>query len=65
MGPNVSVYDVPQNATLEQFREAKLKILSRDFEIELTDEELSRAKKFTTEIQIEQFCLGIINNRWS
>lgn len=65
MGPNVSIYDVPQNASLEKYCEAKLEILGRDFKITLTEEEIAYAHTLKTEIQIEQFCLGIIDKRWS
>ena len=65
MGPNVSIYDVPQNASLERYREAKLEILRRDFKITLEEDEIKRANTLTTEIQVDQFCLGVINDRWS
>lgn len=54
----------PKTNNINTYRKAKLKILKRDFCIDLTDEEVAHANTLTTEIQIDQFCLGIINNRW-
>lgn len=50
--------------SVKSYRKAKLKILDRDFKIKLTEEEINRANSLTTEIQIDQFCMGIINSRW-
>lgn len=51
--------------SLKQYRKTKLKILKNDFRITLTDEELAHAETLTTEIQIDQFCLGILNKNWN
>lgn len=59
-----TMYDLPCGTTLEKFCEAKLQILSRDFKINLTEEEIAYAHTLKTEVQVEQFCLGIINDRW-
>lgn len=64
MGPNVTTYGIPFNATIDQYREAKIEILGRDFKITLTDEEAAHADTLKTESQINQFCTGIINRRW-
>ena len=45
------------------FNERKMS-LKEYRKIKLTDEEIARAETLTTEIQIDQFTLGIINNRW-
>lgn len=50
--------------SIKEYRKMKLKMLDRDFCINLTDEEIAHAKTLTTEVQIDQFCLGIINKRW-
>jgi hypothetical protein len=50
--------------TLSQYRKMKLKILKRDFKIDLTEEELAHAETLKTEAAINQFCMGILNNRW-
>lgn len=55
---------VPRNMSLKQYRKMKLKMLERDFCIRLTDAEREYANTLTTEIAIDQFCLGILNNRW-
>lgn len=53
-----------KTVSLKAYRKQKIKILERDFCIRLTEEEIERINKLTTEIQIDQFCLGIINKRW-
>lgn len=50
--------------SLKEYRKMKLKMLQRDFRIKLTDEDIAHAETLTTEIQIDQFCLGILNTRW-
>lgn len=55
---------VPRNMSLKAYRKMKLKMLERDFCINLTDEERARANEMTTEAALDQFCIGILNNRW-
>ena len=55
---------MPKNASIKTYRKHKIKILSRDFCIRLTDEEIERINNLETEIAIDQCCLGIINKRW-
>ena len=50
--------------SFKTYKKMKLKMLRRDFCIPLTDEELARYNTLTTEIQVDQFCLGMINKRW-
>ena len=50
--------------SLKEYRKMKLKMLRRDFCVLLTDEEIAYAHTLTTEVQIDQFCLGILNKRW-
>lgn len=47
-----------------QYKKRRLKELRRDFKIMLTEEEQARAGALTTEVQVDQFCMGILNNRW-
>lgn len=54
----------PKNMSFKQYKKQKLKILERDFCIHLTEEEQERWNNLTTEAQVDQFFLGIINNRW-
>lgn len=62
------MYDIVQgqqrNVSIEMYREEKLIMLEVDFCIRLTKEEIARLNSLTSEIKIDQFCLGIINNRW-
>lgn len=55
---------VPKTTNIKAYRKAKLKILSRDFKVKLTEEELAHAETLTTEVQIDQFCMGILDKRW-
>lgn len=50
--------------TIDSYRKRKLKILKRDFRITINEEELAHANTLTTEMQIDQFCLGMINKYW-
>lgn len=50
--------------SLKQYRKYKLKILKRDFMVELTEEEKAHAETLKTEAAIDQFCMGILNKRW-
>lgn len=54
----------PKTTNINSYRKAKLKILSRDFCIELTTDEFAHANTLTTIAAIDQFCIGILNNRW-
>lgn len=55
---------IPKHTNIKSYRKAKLKILSRDFCIQLTEDELEHVNNLKTEVAIDQFCLGIINKRW-
>lgn len=62
------MYDIEpgkqRKVSFKAYKKEKLKMLGRDFRITLTPEELSYADTLTTEVQVDQFCLGIINKRW-
>lgn len=53
-----------RKVSLKRYREEKLNMLTKDFRIDLTPEELAHMQTLTTEVQLDQFCLGIINKRW-
>ena len=55
---------MPKCTSIKSYRKAKLKMLSRDFLVKLTEEEIEHANTLTTEAQIDQFCMGILNDRW-
>lgn len=59
---NAAVPD--RKMSFKQYKKHKLKMLRRDFCIRLTEEELAHADTLTTEMQVDQFCLGILNKRW-
>ena len=50
--------------SFKQYKKMKLRMLQRDFCIQLTNEELAHASTLTTEAQVDQFCVTILNNRW-
>lgn len=49
---------------INAYRKYKLKILKRDFRITITEEEAARAETLTTETQLDQFFLGMVNKYW-
>jgi hypothetical protein len=50
--------------SIKEYRKRKIKMLKNDFLIKLTDAEISHAETLTTETQLDQWALGIINKRW-
>ena len=50
--------------SFSSYKKMKLKMLRRDFCVMLTDEELEHAESLQNEIQVDQFCLGVLNSRW-
>lgn len=54
----------PLFKTPEKYINAKLKILSRDFCIDATKEEIEHLNTLTTQVAIDNAILGIINRRW-
>lgn len=59
-----SQYYKPVEVPLQVYRKQKLKELKRDFRITITEEERKHAEELTTEIQIDQFCLAMMNKYW-
>ena len=55
---------IPKPTNVKSYRKEKLKMLTRDFCIKLTDEEIAHANELTTIAQIDQFFVYILNNRW-
>ncbi len=53
-----------KKVSIPAYRKAKLKMLKRDFCITLTADELAHAETLTTEAQIDQFYVMILNKRW-
>lgn len=61
MGPNERKR---KDNSINAYRKFKLKILKRDFRITITEEETAYAETLTTEMQIDQFFLCMINKYW-
>lgn len=55
---------MPRKMSFKAYKNMKIRMLQNDFRIKLTPEELNHADTLKTETQIDQFCIGIINNRW-
>lgn len=54
----------PRFITPEQYVKAKLKILSRDFCIEATEEEIEHLNTLRTQTAIDNAILSIMTRRW-
>lgn len=54
----------PRNMSLKAYRKMKLKMLKGDFRITITAEERKHAEELTTEAQIDQFCISMMNKYW-
>lgn len=54
----------PNTNNIDSYRTAKIEILSGDFKIDLTLDEITEINKLKSEIAIDNYCLGIINKRW-
>lgn len=50
--------------SFRMYKQMKKKMLVKDFCITLTKEESDRFDSLKTETQVDQFCIGILNNRW-
>ena len=51
--------------SFSSYKKMKLKMLKRDFFIVLTDEERKHAESLQNEIQVDQFCISVLNSRWT
>lgn len=50
--------------SIKSYRKWKLKTLKREFRINITEEEAAHAETLTTEAQIDQFIIGMMNKYW-
>ena len=50
--------------SFKQYKKYKLHMLEVDFCIRLTKEELAKYNTLTREIEIDQFCVTVLNDRW-
>lgn len=51
-------------APLSEYRKAKINLLKKDFQIDITVEEEADVNKLESEIAIDRYCRKIINNHW-
>ena len=56
---------LPKWTTPEKYIEAKVEILTKDFCITPTKDELAHLKTLKTQISIDNACRTIINNHWN
>lgn len=47
--------------SFKQYKKYKLRMLQRDFCIKLEEEDIAHYNTLTTETQIDQFCIRILN----
>ena len=52
------------NAPISEYRKAKLKLLRKEFKIDVTKEEESHLNELKTEMAIDRYCRKIISNHW-
>ena len=52
------------NVPISEYKKAKLKLLRRDFMIDVTVEEESHLNELESEIAIDRYCRKIISNHW-
>ncbi len=50
--------------SFKQYKKMKLSMLTRDFYLPLTEEEIATAKALTTETEIDRFCITMLNKYW-
>ena len=50
--------------SFKTYKKMKLKMLQRDFCVQLTDAELAHYNTLKTEIQVDKFCVTVLNDRW-
>lgn len=65
MGIMTYATGIPINASIDDYREAKLKILKKDFRITLNSNEIRHANSLKTEIAIDNFFISAINRHWN
>ena len=58
-----TVFNKP--VSIETYRERKITILTRDFKVKLTSEEIEKINSLPTEYTIDYYCREILRKRWS
>lgn len=51
--------------SFKQYKKYKLRMLTNDFCLPLTQAELVEGKSLTTEAQVDQFCITMLNRYWN
>lgn len=51
--------------SFKQYKKYKLRMLKKDFCLPLTETELTQYETLTTETQIDQFCVTMLNKYWN
>ena len=57
-----SLFD--KNVSVNTYRKLKLKLLRKEFQIDVTPEEENHLNELQSEIAIDNYCRKIINNHW-
>lgn len=53
-----------KNISIDAYRNLKIKLLERDFKIDVTDNEKEHLNNLQSEIAIDNYCRKIISNHW-
>ena len=51
--------------SFKQYKKYKIRMLTRDFYLPLTKEELAQYDSLTTETEIDRFCVTMLNKYWN
>ena len=49
---------------ISKYRIAKIKLLQKDFKIDVTEEERLHLETLETEMAVDRYCRTILKNRW-
>ena len=52
------------NAPLNEYKKAKIKLLERDFYINVTEEERMHIETLESQMAVDRYCRTILKNRW-
>lgn len=49
---------------ISKYRAAKIKLLQKDFRVNVTEEERAHIETLESEIAVDRYCRTILKNRW-
>lgn len=51
--------------SFKSYKKMKHRMLTKDFCLPLTQDELAQFQSFKTEMQVDQFCITMLNKYWN